>query len=244
MTIDMSVAEKNVGDVVAADYRAAAVFDKYGIDFYGRGQTSVKQACLDKGVAVASLLQDLEQVEQAPGSAERHDQWALDVLSDYIVKEFHIYTKDMFPRITEQIEAVASAHGDAHPETRTIAALWPGLKGEMAMHMQREELLLFPYIKRLMKSEAEGITPKKPPFGTAKDLIDKMEAEHDSSGNVLLEMERVSRGYEPPEDASPAYRALYADLKEFEAATKKHFHMENNVLFPKSIELERKLLAE
>ncbi|MBP9501210.1 MAG: iron-sulfur cluster repair di-iron protein [Candidatus Promineofilum sp.] len=242
-TIPNGIAGKMVGDFVAADYRAAAVFDKYGIDFCCEGQTSIDQACLAKGVALETVLHDLEQVEQAPGLVERHDQWALDFLSDYIVNQFHAYTKDMLPRITEYVETVANVHGDTHPETRTIAALWPELKGELAMHMQKEELLLFPYVKRLVRSEAEGTSPAKPPFGSAKDLIEKMEAEHDDTGGVLLEMERVSDGYAPPEDACPTYRTLYAYLKEFDAATKKHVHMENNILFPRTIQLEQTLLA-
>ncbi len=242
-TIPNGIAGKNVGDFVVADYRAAEVFDKYGIDFCCGGQTPIEQACLEKGVALESVLRDLEQIERAPGPAERHDQWALDFLSDYIVNQFHAYTKDMLPRITEYVETVVNVHGDTHPETRTIAALWPVIKSELAMHMQKEELLLFPYIKRLVSSEAEGSAPKTPPFGSAEALIEKMEAEHDDTGGVLLEMEQASRGYEPPEDACPTFRALYAYLKEFDAATKKHVHMENNILFPKSIELERALLA-
>jgi len=232
-----------VGDFVAADYRAAEVFEKYGIDFCCGGQTSIEQACREQGVALETVLHDLEQIERAPGPAERHDQWALDFLSDYIVNQFHVYTKEMLPRVTEYVETVANVHGDTHPETLTIAALWPALKGELAMHMQKEELLLFPYIKRLVSSEAEGSTPRKPPFGTAAELIEKMEAEHDDAGSVLLEMEQASGGYVPPEDACPTFRTLYAYLKELDAATKKHVHLENNILFPKTIELERTILA-
>lgn len=246
MTTNMitnGIAGKMVGEIVAADYRTASVFDKYGIDFCCGGQTSIDQACLANGVSLESVLQDLEQVEQAPGLIERYDQWPLDFLADYIVNQFHVYTKDMLPRITEYVETVANVHGATHPETVTIAELWPGVKGELAMHMQKEELLLFPYIKRLVQSEAEGTAPRTPPFGSAEDLIVKMEEEHDNTGSALGEMERVSRGFAPPADACPTYRTLYAYLKEFDATTKKHVHMENNILFPKTIELERALPA-
>lgn len=246
MTTDMianGIAGKMVGEIVAADYRTASVFDKYGIDFCCGGQTSIDQACRANGVSLESVLQDLEQVEQVPGLIERYDQWALDFLADYIVNQFHVYTKDMLPRISEYVETVANVHGEAHPETRAIAALWPDVKSELAMHMQKEELLLFPYIKRLARSEEEGSAPPPPPFGSAEDLIVKMEEEHDNTGSALGKMERVSRGFEAPEDACPTFRTLYAWLKEFDAVTKKHVHMENNILFPRTIELERSLRA-
>lgn len=242
-TIPSAIAGKMVGEIVAADYRTASVFDKYGIDFCCGGQTSIDAACRESGVSLESVLQDLERVEQAPGLVEQHDQWALDFLADYIVNQFHNYTKDMLPRITEYVETVANVHGATHPETVTIAELWPGVKGELAMHMQKEELLLFPYIKRLVHSEAEGTAPKKPPFGSAEDLIVQMEEEHDNTGSALGEMERLSDGFTPPADACPTFQTLYAYLKEFDAATKKHVHMENNILFPKAIALERSLVA-
>ena len=242
-TIPSEIAGKMVGEIVAADYRTASVFDKYGIDFCCGGQASLDAACLEKGVALEAVLQDLERAEQAPGLVEQHDQWALDFLADYIVNQFHNYTKDMLPRITEYVETVANVHGATHPETLAIAELWPGVRGELAMHMQKEELLLFPYIKRLVHSEAEGTAPKKPPFGSAESLIVEMEEEHDNTGSALGEMEQVTQGFTVPADGCATFQTLYAYLKEFDAATKKHVHMENNILFPKAIELERSLLA-
>lgn len=235
--------EKSVGEWVAADYRAAAVFDKYGIDFCCGGQKPVAQACAEKGIDPEVVVQEVEHVTETPGIAEQYDQWALDFLADYIVNQFHAYTKGKLPQISEYVETIAHVHGESHPETRTIAALWHEVKGELAKHMQKEELLLFPYIKRLARSEAEGGPVTPPPFGSARELIETMEAEHDDTGNALGEIERLSGNYTPPEEACPTYRTLYAYLNEFDAATKKHVHLENNILFPKAILLEEQLRA-
>jgi regulator of cell morphogenesis and NO signaling len=240
-TLSKLSAEKSVGEWVAADYRAAAVFNKYGIDFCCGGQKRVTQACTEKGIDPEVVIQEVEHVTQTPGIAEQYDQWALDFLADYIVNQFHVYTKNRLPLISDYMETVAAVHGESHPETRAIAALWQAVKGELAMHMQKEELLLFPYIKRLVRSEAEGGSPTPPPFGSARELIQTMEAEHEQTGDALGEMERLSLGYTPPEEACPTYRTLYAYLNEFDAATKKHIHLENNILFPKTIKLEEQL---
>ncbi|MCZ7666869.1 MAG: hemerythrin domain-containing protein [Chloroflexi bacterium] len=103
-------------------------------------------------------------ITETAGSGERYDQWALDFLADYVVNEFHLYTKKMLPQLSDYIETVANVHGEAHPETRTIAEMWPLVRGDMAKHMQKEELLLFPYIKRLVRGQAEGSVPPAPPL--------------------------------------------------------------------------------
>ena len=237
-------AEQSVGDWVTADYRLAAVFEKYGIDYCCGGQKSVGEACAEYDVSPDTILQEVAQVTEAPGSGERYDQWSLDFLADYIVNQFHLYTKRMLPQLSETIETVAHVHGETHPETRTIAALWPSVRGELAQHMQKEELLLFPYIKRLVQSQAEGSVPPVPPFGSARELIETMEAEHDETGDALHQIAQFSEGYTPPADACPTFHSLYAFLSEFDAATKKHIHLENNILFPKAIELEAALLLQ
>lgn len=236
-------AEQSVGDWVTADYRLAAVFDKYSIDFCCGGQKSVGQACAEQDVSPDAILQEVTQVIESPGSGERYDQWSLDFLADYIVNQFHLYTKQMLPQLSEYIETVANVHGESHPETRTIATLWPGVRGELAQHMQKEELLLFPYIKRLVRNQAEGSLPPVPPFGSARELVEAMEAEHDNTGDALHEIETLSAGYTPPADACTTYRTLYTLLSEFDAATKKHIHLENNILFPKAIKLEEMMRA-
>ena len=139
-------AEQPVGAWVTADYRLAVVFEKYGIDYCCGGQKSVGEVCAEHDVSPNTILKEVAQVIEAPGSGERYDQWSLDFLADYIVNQFHTYTKRMLPQLSESIETVANVHGETHPETRTIAALWPTVRGELAQHMQKEELMLFPYI--------------------------------------------------------------------------------------------------
>lgn len=234
-------ADQSVGSWVTADYRLAAVFEKYGIDYCCGGQKPVSQACAEQNVSPDTILQEVALVTKTPDSGERYDQWALDFLADYIVNQFHLYTKKMLPQLNDLAETVANVHGEAHPETRTIAGLWTGVMGELAKHMQKEELMLFPYIKRLVRSQDEGNVPPVPPFGSVRELVETMEAEHDETGDVLHEISALSNNYTPPADACHTYQTFYALLKEFDEATKKHIHLENNILFQKAIELEETL---
>ncbi len=177
------------------------------------------------------LLQEAQAVSATPGIGERYDEWPVEFLTDYITNRFHSYTRDMLAQIGRYAETVANAHGSGHPETVTIAALWQQLQEEMTAHLQDEEELLFPYIKQLAQRRARG---------DALALIAEMGAEHEAVGDALGELARLSGGYIVPADGCNTFRALYGFLNEFEATTKKHIHLENNILFPKTIELERR----
>lgn len=189
-------------------------------------------------------MSDPYATQQANGrenGEEQYEQWSLDVLAEHIVKQHHAYAKKMTPLLREYAETVARVHGEWHPETRTIAQLFEKVSGEMAMHMQREELLLFPYIRRLLRAQAENSQLTPPPFGTARELIRKMDEEHDETDEQMAQLVELSNGYTPPEDACETYNTLYSGLKAFDADTRKHILLEDTVLFPRTIQLEEEL---
>lgn len=228
-------AQKTVGEIAASDYRAVQVFEKYGIDFCCGGQKGLGEVCAEKGLNTGQVLQELAQAAQsAGGPGENYDQWELDFLADYIVNQFHTYTKSMLPRVMEYANKVVEAHGDRHPETLLIAQRWRELGEEMTAHLQKEEQVLFPYIKSLVQGNKGG----RLPFGSARQIVQVMEAEHESVGECLAEIESLSQEFTPPQDACNTFRALYSYLAEFDQATKKHVHLENNILFPKAVRLE------
>jgi len=231
----------------AEDQRAATVFERYGIDFCCGGNRTLQAACEETGVDAGAVCDELERLRttpQAPGGAtERFNQWALDFLCDYISNQHHAYLREALPRIEALAQKVAGVHGADHPETREIAHLWPELRGEVAKHTQKEELLLFPYVKKLVNAEGLGEAVEPPKFGSAQALIEEMETEHDGTGGHLARLRELSDGFTPPADACNNYRALYDKLRAFDADTKKHVHLENHILFPKTIRLEEELLG-
>lgn len=234
--------QKTIGEIVAADYRMAEIFEKYGIDFCCGGQKTVRQACEERGISVEKVIQEIKRKTQETGEVpNQYDKWEPDFLADYIVNQHHTYTKDMSLKLRWIIERVAKVHGEKHPETHKIGQLWYKLSGELAKHMQKEELLLFPYIKRLVEAKKDGVTLKPPVFGSAYRLIHEMELEHKSTGDCLTRIKVLSNDFTPPKDACNTYRILYAYLKEFDKNTRIHVHLENSILFPKAVHLEERI---
>jgi regulator of cell morphogenesis and NO signaling len=65
-----------------------------------------------------------------------------------------------------------------------------------------------------------------------------MVSEHDAAAEQLREIRRLSSDFTPPADACVTYRTLYEALEGLEKDLHEHIHLENNILFPKAIEME------
>jgi regulator of cell morphogenesis and NO signaling len=221
------------------------VFENYKIDFCCGGRIPFAEACEKAGVDPAELTTKLEEVfEQSQagpaGSAERKK--AAELI-DHIVRTHHDFTRSEFARLLPLADKVAVRHGDHHAELLEIQSVFQKLADEMLLHMQKEEMLLFPYIERLeVASDTNGLPPM-PPFATVNNPVRMMMFEHEQSAELLRKLRSLSSDYTAPEEACPSYKGLYAGLEYLEQDLHRHIHLENNILFPQAIELEKGLFA-
>ena len=238
-----SESPSTVGDMVAKDYRKAEVFKKYGIDFCCGGKKTLDKVCREQGLDIAQIKQELKSVELQPKSkAQDFGSWDIGFLSDYIINTHHNYVKGAMPAIYEYTQKVAKVHGQRHPEVLKIAAIFVNVIKELEPHMRKEEMILFPYIKQLAEAKKKEVSGMSSGFGTVQNPINMMEQEHDAVGRMMDEINQLSNGYKTPEDACTTYNLAFLNLKEFEEDLHQHIHLENNILFPKAIELEKELV--
>lgn len=233
------VREETLGQIAAKDLRKAQIFKKYGLDFCCGGKKTVKEACSDKGLDVTRLEYELQQVDKSFSTRPLpYDEWNLDFLADYIVNTHHSYVKKSLPEIRGYAAKVAKVHGDVHPELASIYQLVEKINAELSTHLEKEEKILFPYIKELVTKQSIHSAH----FGTVKNPITVMEIEHELAGRDLEEIRTLSNNYTLPADACASYSLLYRMLDEFEDDLHIHIHLENNILFPKAVELEKKYI--
>lgn len=239
-----SVSKPTIGEFVANDWRTAEVFKRYGIDFCCGGKRTVEEACRKKGIDPAKVEAALEEIERANSSRQQNfNEWSLDFLVDYIVNNHHQYVKKAIPFLEEISMKVAQVHGDYHPELIEIKKHVMDVIEELSMHMHKEEVILFPYIKQLAEANSRGTKMAPSPFGSIANPINMMESEHVSAGNSLEAIESLSNRFSPPVGACTSYRVLFAKLEEFQQDLHQHIHLENNILFPKALILEEKVLS-
>lgn len=232
---------QTLSEIVKNNFKAAAVFEKYNLDFCCKGNKFLSKACEEKGINEIEILSELERIKTYQNSSINYEEWNLDFLIDYIVNTHHSYVRKMIPVILEHINKVASVHGKNHPELTEIARIYSVVYKDLKQHMMKEEEILFPYIKYLVKTKGNGSKSESPYFGTVRNPISMMELEHQSAGDELFEIRNLSNNYTVPQDACNTFRVTFQELKEFEEDLHKHVHLENSILFPKSIMLEEEL---
>ena len=234
--------EKTLAEIVTDNIRSAIIFEEAGLDFCCKGNRSLESACADKNIDLQKIVSELKNISDNGNGIQNVNDWQLDFLVDYIVNNHHQYVRRMIPVISLHADKVASVHGKNHPETLKIADLFLAVREELEAHMMKEERILFPQIKQMVLTQKENSQFFAPPFGSIQNPIRMMELEHTSAGDAMHQIRELSNNFTYPEDACNTFKALYSELKEFEEDLHKHIHLENNLLFPKSIEIEKDLL--
>lgn len=234
--------EETIGQIAAKDLRKAVVFKKFGLDFCCGGKKTLKLACAEKGVDVTKIEQELQQADKMSSSRSLpYGDWSLDFLADYIVNTHHSYVRKNLPDIRVYAEKVMRVHDNRHPELLPIWRLVEEVNAELTAHLVKEERVLFPYIKELVAAKNNVQPLHAAHFGTVQNPINMMEMEHEMVGKNLAEIREISNNFTLPEDACASYSLLYRMLDEFEEDLHLHIHLENNILFPKALEIEKEL---
>lgn len=234
----------SVGDIVKGDYVAARVFKHFGIDFCCGGTATLADACRHAGVELDVVVEALTKRCEQGTEAIPFDTWPTDLLIDYVLKVHHRNIRTHGPELLSLIEKVAQHHGDNHPELRDLAKLFAQSLDDLENHLQKEEQVLFPYASDLYYAAERGEKMGAMHCGTVANPIRVMHREHSDEGTRYKFIRNLMNGFAVPEDACESYRLMLHDLEEFMDGLFEHIHIENNILFPRFVALERSCVAE
>lgn len=242
----MDLKNTTIGEIVKTNYKASDVFKKYGIDFCCGGGKSIAYVCEKNGLNEEDLIAEINKtLNTTREEGLPYDQWPIDLLASYIPKIHHKYVEENIPVLLAYLDKIAKVHGKDHPELFEIKSLFEGCAGELTKHMKKEEFMVFPYVKKLVELKESGThTWEKPSFGSIENPINQMEEEHTGEGERFRKIVELSNNYTPPASACNTYIVAFQKLREFENDLHLHIHLENNVLFPKAIALEKTLLSK
>ena len=230
-----------VGEIVRLNFKTAQLFEEYGIDFCCGGDRALSDACKDSKADIDKLITDLEAQITVNDSESRYiEQLELGQLCDYIISRHHGYVSDTVPFLLLKLQKLCDVHGPAHPELFDIKNLFETMAGNLAIHMKKEELSLFPLIHEIEVQQKKG-GGKKVEGGKLQKTIAELEGEHEAEGERLGTIAKLSNNYTVPPDGCNTFVVTFRTLEEFEQDLHKHIHLENNVLFKKAIRLEQEL---
>jgi len=223
-----------VGDIVTEDFRAAEIFKREGIDFCCGGNQSLEQAAKEKNLNIAEIEYKLNNLDEVVSNRQlNYNEWNLDFLCDYIVNEYHNKVYKLLPQLMAYLNKLVQVHGANHPELKEIADLFSLVNTELPIHQRQEEEVFFPAIKEALRTNSVQ----------AKEIITSQIApmmdEHELIGGTIDKINVLSKKYSVPDDGCNTYRLTYKLLEEFEDDLHTHVHLENNILYPKALNLTK-----
>jgi len=225
---------QTIGEIVTEDFRAAEIFKEEGIDFCCGGNQSLEQACKGNTVEFERIAGKLNELQNIPaGNAHNFKEWNLDFLCDYIVNTHHKTVLKTLPELLFYTEKIANVHGVHHSELLQISKLFSELNKELLQHLEKEEEVLFPAIKDVLKTNS--ISSKE----TIISEITRMKTEHEFAGGAMDKINEISNKYTLPADACNTFIVTFKMLQEFEDDLHIHVHLENNILYPKALSLAK-----
>ncbi|HEX7365534.1 MAG TPA: iron-sulfur cluster repair di-iron protein [Pelobium sp.] len=233
---------ETIGEMVTKDFRKAQVFKKFGIDFCCGGKKTVKEVCDKKGIDAILVEKELNSFDETENTYFDFNNWDLDFLVDYIINTHHKYVKESLPFMVELANKVARVHGGSHPELLAVNKVFDTLAKDFNLHLMKEEKILFPYIKQMLAAKKEGKALTAAPFGEINGPTQLMETEHEKAGEDMLAIRNLTNNFELPYGACNSYQIFFKKMMEFENDLFNHVHLENNILFPKAIVLEKEIV--
>lgn len=236
-------ATRTVREIAIESPATTRVFEEYKIDYCCHGNTPFNEACKEAGVSPVEISEKIADVLQR-GDTDTAADVTLHSLIEHILDKHHIYTKQEIEQLTPLMAKVVMRHCESHPELFELQKIFEEICNDLGPHMMKEEMVLFPYIGELELNLAKQIAGQRPHFGSVVNPVSMMNIEHEAVGSLLLRMRLVANDYRAPADACPSFIALYSRLADLERDLHQHIHLENNVLFPKAIAMEEKVLMQ
>jgi regulator of cell morphogenesis and NO signaling len=231
----------SIGEIVRTNYRTSELFENLQIDFCCRGDKTLASACAELDINVMDLINEVESIlKVGDWDSSYLDSLSPSELCDYIVKRHHGYLNESIPLIRQRMRKIADAHGHQHPELTEVESQFRISSENLLVHMKKEELLLFPFIKNLVRARKRGY---KIPL-QMKELrkqVEMLMEEHHLEGERFARISEITAIYTVPRGACNTYAVTYHSLKEFEKDLHRHVHLENNLLFPKFLKIAEEM---
>ncbi len=235
--------QKTLATIALSNHEFIPVLEKYGLDFCCRGKKTLFEACSEKSLSPDMIVKEMEESMQINKQILPFTEMSAEELISYIVIHHHFYVKNNAATIFSHIEKVATKHGDRYLHMQEVYRLFREVMDDLLPHLEKEEQVLFPAIKRLVSNAKSGQDS-----GSDTMLIDMpmqvMEAEHDHAGQLLYKIRELTNQYTPPEDACTTHRVCLEELRFFEQDLHRHVHLENNILFPMAKKIAAKKQME
>jgi regulator of cell morphogenesis and NO signaling len=236
---------KKLGEIVSENFKVAEILESNNIDYCCGGDKTLDEACREKNVSFQYLKEQLEEImELNDAETKKIKNMDASQLANYIKEKHHSYVREAIPELKKYLEKINQVHGANHPELDYIKDEFQKAAEALTDHMEDEEKTLFPVIDEMVEAKKNNDKIDAPCFGMLNNPISKMLDEHKTEGSRFDELSEKTNNFEVPEDGCNTFSLTYNKLREFVQDLHRHIHLENNILFPVAMRLEKEVIKK
>lgn len=243
-TVDIN-SQASPAELVKADYRTAAVFQRHGIQFCCGTRMPLETVCSTQSLDLHSLMEELRKstrtVQLPPGLP--FDRWNVDFLIDYIINVHHYYIRENFPSLGKQLQHFAGDHQKKFPVYTTLVSEFEKLQKDLLPHIIQEEESIFPYLRQVAHAyEGKDSYARLLVKTLRRPLARMINDDHKILMETMQKFRQYTANYSHPENACASHKVVLSRLRDMDNDLAQHVYLENEVLFPKILRMEKDLL--
>lgn len=235
----MNLSSRKITELVDENYVYAHVLYYFGIQFYEHTEITLEQACWQKGLDVAQVIQSLE---AAPVSGHASDipveDLPVDLVIAYLKHTHHLFIKQKLPYVARLIEKL---NPQTAPLIKDLQMVFPLFVEDFIYHIYEEEDTLFTYISLLSSTKTTSLHPGKLHYAMRRHSIQKYAVAHDTHDEEMQGIRNITNDYTPDLHAELHLKVVFFELRTFEQELQLHARVENEILFPKALRLEQEV---
>jgi regulator of cell morphogenesis and NO signaling len=218
----------------------------FNIDFVVDSDDTLQQVCAGKGLdlsAVQDALTTAIRNIQLSNSLPFHE-WKVDFLIDYIINVHHEYIRRKMPLLSSSIEDICKSDTSCEADAKKLKEIFNGVRDYLLPHMNEEEISVFPYLKQVTSAWYKKETYGSLLVRTLRKPVEKtLLQDHDKLKYLMQQLRIFTSHYASSPSTSIRYKVLLSQLHEFDNDLVQHMYLENQVLFPKVMSIEKELLS-
>ncbi len=239
---------QKITDIVGDNYVFASVLYYFGIRFYDYSEHTLSEVCQKNGLKPEYVIKKLEEsVAYDTDIKPEVFNYPIDLLLEYLRHAHFIFIKHKLPFIASLIEGIKDFPASHKEILEDLKMVFPLFVEDFIHHIYQEEDTLFHHIEVMQKAVKGSYKPSELYYQLEKHSMQRFAMEHDAHDDEMEGIRKITQNYDDKDVSHIAIKVLYDELKRLEKILQIHAGIENEILFPKALMLEKEvkqLLAE
>lgn len=234
----MSYDKSKIAELIEKNYVFASVLYYFGIEFYEYSEQTLEQVCKQRGLRVEQVISNLEDATRLP-EVPNMNALPVDIIIAYLKHTHYLFVKHKLPYIARLIQELKPSDLMHCPAAEDLKFIFPLYVEDFIRHIYREEDTLFTYILQLNSAMQGNFHPGKLFYMMEQNTIEEFAVEHDCHDDEMQGIRTLTLDYATTPETGLLLKVVYSELQAFEQNLKTHAHIEDEILFPKALMLEK-----